>query len=98
MTEEFQCAGSEGGREAALTDGESHKDTWSLAKDEKNWLAYRLVHRSGKKPQKIPQNRLGKNTGAKNAATLTFDEAWELASGLGSEFGIGYHQSGPGHP
>jgi Primase C terminal 2 (PriCT-2)/Family of unknown function (DUF5906) len=63
---------------------------WELAKAERNWLVYRLVAREGKKPQKIPQTRDGRNIGAKDAAALTFDEATKTADRLGADFGIGY--------
>lgn len=63
---------------------------WESVKVERNWLAYRLVPQPGKKPKKIPQTAAGKNTGAKAAAYLTFDEAVLLATGLGKDCGIGY--------
>ncbi len=63
---------------------------WDKAKAEKNWLPYRLVQRAGNKPQKIPQSQNGTNIGAKQAAVLNFDEAWDLAQSLGDDYGIGY--------
>ena len=60
---------------------------WELAKAERNWLVYRLVPQPGKKPKKIPQSGSGKNVAAKAAASLSFDQAQELATRLG--FGHG---------
>jgi hypothetical protein len=65
-------------------------EVWARARSEKNWLVYRLVSRHGKKPQKIPQTAQGANTGAKSAASFTFDEAREIAGNLGPGFGVGY--------
>lgn len=63
---------------------------WESAKAERNWLAYRLVPQTDKKPKKIPQTSAGINTGPKGAAGLTFDEAELLAAHLGKDCGIGY--------
>jgi hypothetical protein len=65
-------------------------DTWERAIAEPNWLAYRLVPQADRKPKKIPQTPAGKNAGAKDAATLTFDKAQQLAAKLGPECGVGY--------
>lgn len=63
---------------------------WEAAKAERNWLVYKLAPKSGGKPNKIPQSEVGGNVGAKNAATLTFDEALQRAEEFGEGFGIGY--------
>ncbi len=63
---------------------------WELAKAERNWLVYRLVPQPSKKPKKIPQSGSGKNVAAKAAASLSFDQAQELATRLGLGHGIGY--------
>lgn len=54
----------------------------------KKLARFRLVHRSGKKPQKIPQTPDGKSIGAKVAAVLNFDEAREISENLGADSGL----------